>query len=77
MTNKEHAIKFLQSLPADEDAVVIMFTKSDVDLQLEVENKILTNEQWDQIVRRMDKIWPSAEMWDEFSSAANEIAEGN
>lgn len=69
MTNKEYAIKQLQELPADEDVVVIIFTKADADAAVEHELPTpLSASAWGEIVRQCDKAFPSSEMWDTFSS---------
>ena len=67
MMNKEHAIEFLQSLPPDQDAVVIMFTKKDTDAKL-------TDDQWQSVVGACDRVFPTSELWDAFNEIANEIA---
>lgn len=70
MTNKEYAIKFLQELPADEDAVIIIFTKADAEAAIEHEGLKVTPEAWNDIIRDCGKVFPSSEMWDTFNDIA-------
>ena len=75
MSNKEYAIKQLQELPADEDAVIIIFTKADAEAAIEHEGLKVTPEAWNDIIRDCGKVFPSSEMWDEFSSITLRNAE--
>jgi hypothetical protein len=64
MTNKEHAIKLLQSLPEDQDAVVIIYTKEDASYAL---NEKVSDDDWGEILKNCNKTLPDADMWDTFS----------
>jgi hypothetical protein len=80
MNNKQGAIKFLQDLPADEDAVVLIFTKADAATMIDEDSAAsITDENWNEIVRLSNKVWPSDDMWESFgyivTSAVNEINE--
>jgi hypothetical protein len=71
MSNKEYAIRLLQDLPADQDAVIVIFTKEDAEDCLDEGEFKITDENWASIVRDCDKFLPHPEIWDSFVHAVN------
>jgi len=64
-------IKFLVNL--DDDACVLIFTRSDAEAMLPEDRKIdsLTDEEWDAIVRDFDKHFLDDPEWESFSHIVN------
>lgn len=72
--NKDQAIEFLQSLPAGEDAVVVIMTRADANTMLS-EGQVLSDAGWQAVLRRMRRYWPSDEMWSDFSSIVCDVSD--
>lgn len=72
--NKDQAIKFLQNLPADEDAVVVVMTRDDANTTL-ADGQVLSDDGWQTVLERMMRYWPSDAMWSDLSSIVCDVSD--
>ena len=67
MTNKEHMIRFLQSLPENEDVCILVFSRGDAEgflppLRLDS----VTDAEWESICADFNNNKPNDSDWDDF-----------
>ena len=77
MTNKEHMIRFLQSLPENEDVCILAFSRADAETQLPDDRDSLTDAEWESICADFNKNKPNDSDWADFGDIVSRNLEEN
>ena len=77
MTNKEHMIRFLQSLPENEDVCILAFRRSDAETFLPAGRDSLTDAEWESICADFFNNKPNDSDWDDFGDIVSRNLEEN